>query len=240
MPLSPDLTFEEFVTGHGNQLAHAAAVAVANHPGSNDGGGEGGYNPLFIHGDVGLGKTHLLQAICQTVLDRDPRSRILYLSCEAFISPVHQRRGVEGDEQRSGNRYRHVDVLGHRRRALSWQGPRADTQEEFFHTFNTLRDNCRSRSCSAPTARAPGEIPELDRAADQPVQLGDGRADLTSPGYETRVAIVKQEGADLGPGAARRRGRRSWRPGHQNNIRELEGALRTLGGVLPTSTGPRR
>ena len=126
--LNADYVFENFVTGPCNRLANAACLAVSDSPGT-------AYNPVFIHGDVGLGKTHLLQAVCHRILDRAPATRIMYLSCESFVN--HFIEAVEkGALNNFRYRYRHVDVLliddiqflaGHDR-----------TQEEFFHTFNTL------------------------------------------------------------------------------------------------------
>src|SRR5437588_8577246 len=103
LPLNPDYVFENFVTGPCNRLPHAACSAVGEQPGK-------AYNPLFIHGGVGLGKTHLLQAVCQKVLEREPDSRILYLSCDSFINQFIT--SVEnGDMNQFRHRYRHVDVL---------------------------------------------------------------------------------------------------------------------------------
>jgi chromosomal replication initiator protein len=128
LPLNPDYTFEQFVTGPCNRLPHAASVAVAEQPGR-------AYNPLFIHGGVGLGKTHLLQAVCQKVLEKEPDARILYLSCDTFINQFIT--AVEnGDMNGFRHRYRHVDVLVID--DIHFLSGRDRTQEEFFHTFNTL------------------------------------------------------------------------------------------------------
>ncbi|MDD4891414.1 MAG: DnaA/Hda family protein, partial [Phycisphaerae bacterium] len=125
---NPAYTFENFITGPGNRLAHAAAIAVADTPGVS-------YNPLFVHGSVGLGKTHLLQAICQGLLAKRQDCRICYLSCDSFIN--HFIASVEqGQVHNFRYRYRHVDVLVID--DVHFLGERERTQDEFFHTFNTL------------------------------------------------------------------------------------------------------
>src|SRR4051812_25491424 len=128
LPLNPDYVFDNFVTGPCNRLPHAACVAVAEQPGK-------AYNPLFIHGGVGLGKTHLLQAVCQKVLERDSSQRILYLSCDAFINQFIN--AVETGEMNTfRHRYRDVEMLVID--DIHFLAGRDRTQEEFFHTFNTL------------------------------------------------------------------------------------------------------
>src|SRR3954469_4556716 len=150
LPLNPDYAFENFVTGPCNRLPHAASLAVSEQPGK-------AYNPLFVHGGVGLGKTHLLQAVCQSVLDRRGDARILYLSCDSFINQFITAV-QHGDMNQFRYRFRHVDVLviddihflrGHER-----------TQEEFFHTFNTLYQGNKQIILSADAP--PSEIPELE------------------------------------------------------------------------------
>ena len=127
--LNEDYRFENFVVGPSNHLAHAAAVAVANAPGN-------AYNPLFLHGSVGLGKTHLLQGICASVLAKRPDARILYLSCETFVNQFIS--AVEAGELSDFRyRYRHVDML--LIDDIHFLARKERTQEEFFHTFNTLQ-----------------------------------------------------------------------------------------------------
>lgn len=217
MPLSPDYTFEQFVTGPCNQLAHAASIAVAEKPGN-------AYNPMFIHGGVGLGKTHLLQAVCQKVLERHRDARILYLSCENFIEQFIN--SVEnGDMQQFRVRFRHVDLLviddihflaGHDR-----------TQEEFFHTFNTLYQQQKQiiMSCDCP----PSEIPELEERLVSRFNWGLV-ARIEKPCYETRIAILQKKAKMRGLSlpedvicyiAAK----------VENNTRELEGAITKLQGM---------
>src|SRR5688572_32642834 len=150
LPLNPDYAFENFVTGPCNRLPHAASVAVAEQPGK-------AYNPLFIHGGVGLGKSHLLQAVSQKVLERQPDARILYLSCDSFINQFMS--AVEtGDMNQFRYRYRNVDVLVID--DIHFLRGRERTQEEFFHTFNTLYQCHKQIILSADAA--PSEIPELE------------------------------------------------------------------------------
>ena len=126
--LNPKCTFESFVVGPCNRFGHAASLGAAEQPGKS-------YNPLFLHGRVGVGKTHLLQAFCYSVLDRFPDSRILYLSCETFVN--HFIDALEnGDMMSFRDKYRNIDVLVVDDIQLLANKER--TQEEFFHTFNSL------------------------------------------------------------------------------------------------------
>jgi chromosomal replication initiator protein len=217
LPLNPDYVFEQFVTGPCNRLPHAASVAVAEQPGK-------AYNPLFIHGGVGLGKTHLLQAVCQKVLEREPDSRILYLSCDTFINQFIT--AVEnGDMNQFRHRYRHVDVLVID--DIHFLAGRDRTQEEFFHTFNTLYQGHKQiiLSCDCP----PSEIPELEERLVSRFNWGLV-ARIEKPCYETRVAILQKK--------ARVRGLQL--PDDvvcyiaakvANNTRELEGAITKVQGM---------
>jgi chromosomal replication initiator protein len=221
--LSPDYTFENFVVGPCNRLPHAASVAVAGQLGK-------AYNPLFIHGGVGLGKTHLLQAVCQAVLERQPDAHIRYLSCDSFINQFIQAV-QHGDMSQFRFRYRHVDVLviddihflrGHDR-----------TQEEFFHTFNTLYQSNKQIILSADAP--PSEIPELEERLVSRFNWGLV-ARIEKPCYETRVAILQKK--------ARLRGMAI--PDDvicyvaskvENNTRELEGAITRLQGMAMLQEG---
>lgn len=221
--LNPDYNFENFVVGPCNRLPHAASVAVAGNLGK-------AYNPLFIHGGVGLGKTHLLQAVCQSVLDRAPQSRILYLSCDSFINQFIQAV-QHGDMSQFRYRYRHVDVLliddihflrGHDR-----------TQEEFFHTFNTLYQGNKQIILSADAP--PSDIPELEERLVSRFNWGLV-ARIEKPCYETRVAILQKK--------ARLRGLTL--PDDVvcyvaskviNNTRELEGAITRIQGMAMLQEG---
>jgi chromosomal replication initiator protein len=224
LPLSPDYTFDTFVTGPCNRLPHAASIAVAEKPGKT-------YNPLFIHGGVGLGKTHLLQAVCQRMLERQSDARILYLSCDSFVNQFIL--SVEtGDMHQFRNRFRQADMLviddihfltGHDR-----------TQEEFFHTFNTLYQLQKQIILSADCP--PSEIPELEDRLTSRFNWGLV-ARIEKPCYETRIAILKKKakmrGLELPEDvlcyiAAK----------IDSNTRELEGAITKLQGMsmLPAPT----
>jgi chromosomal replication initiator protein len=214
MVLSPDYCFENFITGPNNQLAYAASVAVANQPGT-------AYNPLFIHGGVGLGKTHLLQAICQQILNHDPSTQILYVSCDAFMNQfIACVQAGKMNEFR--HRYRHVDMLVID--DIHFLANRDRSQEEFFHTFNEMYQQNRQIVLSSDAP--PAEIPHLEERLVSRFQWGLV-ANVTAPHYETRVAILRNKANlrniqmpddVLGYVATR----------VDSNARELEGALTTL------------
>jgi chromosomal replication initiator protein len=179
-PLSPDCTFEHFIVGPDNRLAQAAAIAVATKPGE-------AYNPLFLHGGVGLGKTHLLQAICQKMLEAQPDLRILYLSCDAFINQFLS--SVEsGNMNDFRNRFRGADTLIID--DIHFLQGRDRTQEEFFHTFNTLQQQRKQIILSSDAA--PSEIPEL--ASRLVSRFMSGLVTVVEkPCFETRVAILRSK-----------------------------------------------
>ena len=221
--LNPDLTFENFVTGPCNRLPHAASICVAEQPGK-------AYNPLFIHGGVGLGKTHLLQAISQKVLERNEGMRILYLSCDAFINQFIN--AVEtGEMNQFRHRYREVDILIID--DIHFLAGRDRTQEEFFHTFNTLYQGHKQIILSADCP--PSEIPELEERLISRFNWGLV-ARIEKPCYETRVAILKKK--------AKMRGLAL--PDDvvcyidakvSNNTRELEGAITKIQGMAMLAEG---
>ena len=221
--LSPDYTFDNFVVGPCNRLPHAASVAVADAPGK-------AYNPLFIRGGVGLGKPHLLQAICQQVLARAPESRILYLSCDSFINQFIQAV-QHGDMSQFRYRYRHVDVLviddihflrGHDR-----------TQEEFFHTFNTLYQGNKQIILSADAP--PREIPELEERLVSRITWGLV-ARIEKPCYETRMALLRKKallrGMEIPDDVICYVATKV-----ENNTRELEGAITKIQGMSMLQQG---
>lgn len=214
MVLSPDHSFDNFISGPNNQLAYAAAVAVANQPGT-------AYNPLFIHGGVGLGKTHLLQAICQAILTKNPRTQILYVSCDAFMNQfIACVQAGKMDEFRT--LYRHVDLLVID--DIHCLANRERSQEEFFHTFNELYQSNRQIVLSSDAP--PHEIPNLEERLVSRFQWGLV-ATVSKPSFETRVAIVKAKakmrGLELGDNVAELVARK-----REKNARELEGAIKTL------------
>ncbi|MCC7145735.1 MAG: chromosomal replication initiator protein DnaA [Phycisphaeraceae bacterium] len=214
--LSPDYTFDTFVTGPNNRLAYAAAVAVANQPGT-------AYNPLFIHGGVGLGKTHLLQAICQKILQVNPKARICYLSCDAFMNRFLDCV-QSGKMNEFRNRYRHVDVLVID--DIHFLAKREQSQEEFFHTFNALYQSNRQLVLSSDSP--PADIPQLEERLVSRFQWGLV-AEVSKPAYETRVGIVrakaKLRGIVLPDDVVSYIAAKI-----DSNARELEGAITTVQG----------
>jgi chromosomal replication initiator protein len=223
LKLNPDYVFENFVTGPCNRLPHAACVAVSDNPGK-------AYNPLFIHGGVGLGKTHLLQAVCQQVLAKRADSRILYLSCDSFINQFIN--AVEtGEMNQFRHRYRHVDLLVID--DIHFLAGRDRTQEEFFHTFNTLYQNHKQIILSADSP--PSEIPELEERLISRFKWGLV-ARIDKPCYETRLAILQKKARmrsfelpdDVVCYIAQR---------IESNTRELEGAITKLQGMAMLQAG---
>jgi chromosomal replication initiator protein len=211
LPLSPDHTFENFVVGPGARLAHAAAQAVAENPGN-------AYNPVFVYGGVGLGKTHLLQAICLRILDRAPNTVIHYTSCadflSAFVEAVRQ-----GDMSSFHHTFRDVDVLVIDDIHFLAKGESA--QEEFFHTFNALHQQRKQLVLSSDAP--PEDIPDLEERLVSRFKWGLV-AELEPPNMDTRAAIIRQKarmrGVPMPDDVAMFIAERV-----KNNIRELEGAL---------------
>lgn len=209
--INPDSSFENFVEGPENRLALAASKAVAEAPGA-------AYNPLFIHGGVGLGKSHLLQAICLRMLDRERTPKIHYVSCEAFSTEFFQ--AVEANQMIDfRHRFRDVDVLVID--DIHFLAERERTQEEFFHTFNALYQNGRQIILSSDAA--PHEIPHLEARLVSRFQSGLV-VDIKPPSYETRVQIAKRKamirGLKLDESVA------CYIAGKiTTNIREIEGAI---------------
>lgn len=206
--------FETFIVGKQNELAHAAAQAVCAQPG-------GIYNPLFIYGGVGLGKTHLLQAIGNELLRKNHSTKILYITCERFTNDfIGALRSSRMNEFK--NRYRTVDIL--LVDDIQFLGGKVETQEEFFHTFNQLYQNNKQIviSCDRP----PKAIPSLEDRLTSRFESGM-LADVGSPDFETRCAILgtkcqeKQYSLD-------REILHHVATVVQTNVRELEGALNKI------------
>lgn len=224
MILSPDYTFDSFVVGPDNRLAHAASLAVAQKPGK-------AYNPFFVHGGVGLGKTHLLQAICQLAMRTHSGMRIFYTSCNGFMN--HFMEAVQAGQMADfRHRFRNFDLLiVDDIHDLSKRGP---SQEEFFHTFNTLYQAGRQIVLSSDAP--PNEIPDLEERLTSRFNCGLV-ANIERPCYETRVAIVRSKAQmrnvdlpdDCGAYIASRL---------DSNIRELEGAITKLQGLSLLEQSP--
>lgn len=212
--LNPDYVFDNFIIGEGNRWAYAASVAVAESPGRS-------YNPLFIHGDVGLGKTHLLQAICLRVMESRPDAVMHYISCDGFINDfMHAVQANEMDAFRQ--RFREVDVLVID--DIHFLTSRERSQEEFFHTFNSLHSQQKQIILSSDAP--PQQIPHLEKRLASRFQSGLV-TEIMRPTFETRVAILftkaRLRGIELGAGVAEYVAER-----RNTNIRELEGAITRL------------
>ncbi len=180
--LNPRYTLENFVIGANNRLAHAACSAVAMQPG-------GKYNPLFLYGGVGLGKTHLLQATGNAILKQMPRATVVYTTTEDFTNQVIEAIQHQKMEQ-FRNRYRRVDVLIID--DVQFLANKERTQEEFFHTFNALYEERKQVIISAD--RPPKELQLEDRLISR---FERGMiADVSAPDYETRLAILTEKAAE--------------------------------------------
>ena len=182
--LNPRNTFENFVVGQNNQLAHAAALAVAQAPAQ-------AYNPLFLHGATGLGKTHLMHAIGHSILQRNPEAKVAYLSTEKFTNEyIHAIQ--ENALTKFRQRYRNVDVL--LVDDVQFLAGKERIQEEFFHTFNDLFESQKQIIISSD--RPVAEIATLEARLVSRFQWGLS-ADISSPDFETRVAILRSKAATL-------------------------------------------
>ncbi len=227
-PVAPQLnmnnTFETFVIGSGNRFSHAASLAVAEAPAK-------AYNPLFIYGGVGLGKTHLMHAIGHYVLENKPNAKVAYLSSEKFTNEfINSIRDNKTEEFR--NRYRHVDVL--LIDDIQFLAGKESTQEEFFHTFNALHEDNKQIVISSD--RTPKEIPTLEDRLRSRFEWGL-ITDITPPDLETRIAILRkkceEEKVEI-PNEAMI----YIASNIQTNIRELEGALTRVAAYSKLSNQP--
>jgi len=223
LSLNEEYTFENFVTGPCNKLAHAASVAVAREPGKR-------YNPLFLYGNVGLGKSHLLQAVCHEVKGKQPDVNLLYISCETFIN--HFIEAVElGVVQEFRHRYRNVDILAID--DVQYLANKDSSQEEFFHTFNSLYQAQKQIILSSD--RPPNEIETLTERLISRFSWGLV-AGIDRPCYETRMAIIRKKARIKGvaiPEEVVSFLARSI----ESNTRELEGAITKLQGLAMLGDG---
>jgi chromosomal replication initiator protein len=209
--LNPRNTFENFVVGANNQLAHAAALAVAQAPAQ-------AFNPLFIYGDTGLGKTHLMHAVGHSILRTNPDAKVAYLSTEKFTNEFIQAL-QENSLTRFRQRYRNVDVL--LLDDVQFLSGKERIQEEFFHTFNDVFESGKQVVLSSD--RPASEIAKLEARLVSRFQWGYV-ADIQTPDFETRVAILRTKAAclkfDVPPAVI------NFLAQHvSKNIRRLEGAL---------------
>ena len=212
--LNPRYVFDTYIVGSSNRFAHAAALSVADHPGQQ-------YNPLYIWGGVGLGKTHLLHAIGHRALAREPHLIILYVSSETFTNDmINSLRTQRMEDFR--DRYRSIDIL--MIDDIQFIGGKDSTQEEFFHTFNALHQSAKQVVISSdkPPKQIAGLVDRLRSRFE-----GGLIADVQLPDYEMRTAILRAKAEELGRSlpndvveyVAQR---------DQSNIRELEGGLNRI------------
>jgi len=212
--LNPKYTFDTFVIGSNNNLAHAAALAVADSPAEV-------YNPLFIYGGVGLGKTHLMHSVAHYILDNNPDARVMYVTSEKFttelIQSIRNKTTMEFKDK-----YRNIDVL--LIDDIQFISGKESTQEEFFHTFNALHEAKKQIIISSD--RPPKEIKTLEDRLLSRFEWGI-IADIQSPDYETRMAILNKkteaDGISLEPSILE-----YIAANVKSNIRELEGSLNKL------------
>ena len=215
--LNPKYTFDTFVIGSNNRFAHAASVAVAESPGKE-------YNPLFLYGGVGLGKTHLMHSVAHYILQKDPTKKVLYVTSEVFTNELIDsiRNGNNTSMTKFREKYRNIDVL--LIDDVQFIIGKESTQEEFFHTFNALHS--ANKQIIISSDRPPKDLETLESRLLSRFEWGL-IADISSPDYETRMAILRKkeelDGYNIDDEVIR-----YIATNIKSNIRELEGALNKL------------
>ena len=215
--LNPKYTFDTFVIGSNNRFAHAASVAVAESPGKE-------YNPLFLYGGVGLGKTHLMHSVAHYILQKDPTKKVLYVTSEVFTNELIDsiRNGNNTSMTKFREKYRNFDVL--LIDDVQFIIGKESTQEEFFHTFNALHS--ANKQIIISSDRPPKDMETLEARLQSRFEWGL-IADISSPDYETRMAILRKkeelDGYNIDDEVIR-----YIATNIKSNIRELEGALNKL------------
>ena len=215
--LNPRYTFDTFVIGSNNRFAHAAALAVAESPGKE-------YNPLFLYGGVGLGKTHLMHSVAHYILQQDPTKKVLYVTSEVFTNELIDsiRNGNNNSMTAFREKYRNIDVL--LIDDVQFIIGKESTQEEFVHTFNALHS--ANKQIIISSDRPPKDMDTLEARLQSRFEWGL-IADISSPDYETRMAILRKkeelDGYNIDDEVIR-----YIATNIKSNIRELEGALNKL------------
>lgn len=213
--LNPNYSFENFVVGPNNNLAHAASLAVAETPGKV-------YNPLFLYGDSGLGKTHLMQAIAHYIITNNPNLKVLYVTSETFTNELIESLKQKSTNQEFRSKYRNIDVL--LIDDIQFIIGKESTQEEFFNTFNTLKE--ANKQIVLSSDKPPKQMETLTERLRTRFEMGL-IADIQIPSYETKMAILNKkseaEGYEI-PNEVK-----DYVANHiKSSIRELEGALTKL------------
>lgn len=209
--LNPKYTFDTFVIGNSNGLAHAACVAVAEAPAK-------AYNPLFLYGGVGLGKTHLMHAIGHHIITQKKNAKVAYISSEKFTNElINSIKDDKNEDFR--NKYRNVDIL--LIDDIQFIAGKERTQEEFFHTFNSLHE--ANKQIIISSDRHPKEIPTLEDRLRSRFEMGL-ITDIQAPDFETRIAILRKK-AQIENISVSNEVMNYIAKNIKSNIRELEGAL---------------
>lgn len=211
--LNPRYTFDNFIVGSSNDLAYTASRAVASNPGVK-------YNPIYLYGGVGLGKTHLMQAIGNEIVKNDPKMRVLYISSETFVNEFLEH--IRFKKKGFSEKYRNVDVLIVD--DMQFIAGKEKTQEEFFHTFNHLHQNNKQIIISSD--KPPKSIPTLTERLRSRFEMGMA-IDIQMPDFETRCAILNIK-ASMSGVTLKQDTIEYLATNIKTNIRELEGALNQL------------